>query len=133
MEEDQSRKLLELALAELAELERALGEAKQRERAGRHLIRASAASGEVLDRIAGMEESRSAIRRIAALGARIRNAEDRAASLRQEYLGKRTGRLQAETLADAEHAHEAAISLRRGQQALDDWYLNRMRSDVDSK
>jgi len=133
MEEGESRRLLELALGELAQLELALSAAKQRERAGRQLVTASARSGEIRDRIAGMEESRSASRRGAALAPRIRNAGDRVASLRQEYLSKRATRLQAETLAEAEKAREAAINLRRGQQALDDWYLNRMHLDDDRK
>ncbi|HTW80267.1 MAG TPA: hypothetical protein VME23_12040 [Terracidiphilus sp.] len=133
MEEGESRRLLELALGELAQLELALSAAKQRERAGRQLVAASARSGEIRDRIAGMEESRSASRRAAALAPRIRSAGDRVASLRQDYLSKRTTRLQAETLAEAEKAREAAINLRRGQQDLDDWYLNRMRLDGDRK
>jgi|SRR5580658_6999202 hypothetical protein len=129
IEEDQSRRLLDLALAELAQLERALTEAKQRERAGRQLIRMGAMSGEVLDRVAGLEESRSASRRALTLTSRIRSAEDRVALLRQDYLGRRTSRLQAQTLAEAEAAREAATNQRRAQQSLDDWYLNRMRSD----
>jgi mRNA-degrading endonuclease toxin of MazEF toxin-antitoxin module len=129
IEEDQCRRLLDLALAELAQLENALSLAKHRERAGRKLVRTSATSGEVMDRVAGLEESRSAGRRALTLASRIRAAEDRVASLRQDYLGKRTGRLQAQTLAEAEAAREAATNLWHAQQSLDDWYLNRMRSD----
>jgi hypothetical protein len=131
IEEDEGRRALDLALQELAELELALRAAQQRERAGRRLVAASAKSGEISDRIAGMEESRSASRRAAALAPRIRAAEDAVASLRRDYLSKRTSRLQAETLAEAEMARETATNLRRGQQGLDDWYLNRKRSNDD--
>jgi hypothetical protein len=131
MQEDQSQRALDLALAELAQLELALSAARRNERAGRRLVAASAKSGEIADRIAGMEESRSASRRAGSLALRIRAAEDRAASLRQDYLSMRISRLQAETLAEQERAREAATGLRRSQQALDDWYLNRMRSNDD--
>jgi hypothetical protein len=131
LEEDESRRVLDLSLAELAQLELALRAARQRERAGRSLVDASARSGEIVDRVAGMEESRSANRRAAALALRIRAAEDAAALLRQVYLGKRTSRMQAETLAENERTSQAATSLRRGQRALDDWYLNRMRLNDD--
>ena len=131
MQEDQSQRALDLALAELAQLELALSAARRNERAGRRLVAASAKSGEIADRIAGMEESRSASRRAGSLALRIRAAEDRAASLRQDYLSMRISRLQAETLAEQERAREAATGLRRSQQALDDWYLSRMRFNDD--
>jgi hypothetical protein len=133
LEEDESRRTLGLALAELAQLKLALCAANQKERDGRSLVAASASSGEIADRIAGMEEARSASRLGLALAARIRTAGDAVALFRKEYLNKRTSRLQAETLAETERVHEAAINLRRGQQALDDWYLNRRRLDAKRK
>ena len=133
LEEDESRRTLEVLVAELGRLEVALRAAKERERAGRNLVDASASSGEIADRIAGMEESRSAGRRAIALALRIRAAESAVALQRQQYLSKRTSRLQAETLAESERAREIATDLRRSQQALDDWYLNRMRLDKDQR
>ncbi|MGD0913066.1 MAG: hypothetical protein ABR928_14305 [Terracidiphilus sp.] len=127
LEEDESRRILELAIGELAQLELALRAAHQRERAGRSLVAQSAVSGEIADRIAGMEESRSASRLAATLAVRIRAAEGAVANLRADYLNKRTSRLQAETLARNERAREAQTNLRRAQQALDDWHLNRKR------
>jgi hypothetical protein len=62
---------------------------------------------------------------------RVRAAEDAVASLRQEFLSRRTSRLQAETLAATEKAREEEDSLRRGQRAVDDWYLGRMSRDND--
>jgi hypothetical protein len=133
LEEDESRRTLELAIAELAQLELALRAANERERAGRGLVAASASSGEIADRIAGMEESRSASRLALSLVLRIRTEGDAVAILRREYLDKRTSRLQSESLAETERGREAAINLRKGQQALDDWYLNRMRLDEDRR
>lgn len=127
MEEVESRRALDVALGELVRLELALRAIEQRERTGRSLVVASAKSGEIVDRIAGMEETRSAGRKLAALTVRVRATEDAVASLRQDYLGKRTSRLQAETLVETELAREARTNVRRGQQALDDWYLNRLR------
>ncbi len=129
MEEGESRRALDLGLRELAQLENAWRAAQHRERAGRSLVARSATSGEIADRIAGLEESRSGSRRAAALALRIRVAEETVASLRQDYQSRRTSRLQAETLAEAERARETAAGLRRSQQALDDWYLNRKRSN----
>jgi hypothetical protein len=125
LEEGESRRALEVALAELAQLELALRSSQQRERAGRGLVSASAQSGEIADRIAGIEESRSASRRAVALSLRIQSAEASVANLRRDYVEKRTSRLQAETLAETERARVAATNLRRSQRALDDWYLNR--------
>jgi hypothetical protein len=133
MEEDLQRRALDTALGELSRMELALQGAKERERAGRGLIQKSAANGEVLDRIAGMEESRSAARQAAALKDKIRVAEAAVAKLRQEYLDRRTRRLQAETLAEREQAREAREQDRRSQQSLDDWYLGRMVKDSAEK
>ena len=131
LEEHEGRRALELALAELAQLELALRTARQRERAGRNLVNASASSGDVADRIAGMEESRSSSRTAAALTLRIRSAENEVEKLRQQYLAQRTSRQQAEMLADSEREREEIAGLRRSQRLLDDWYLNRKGPDED--
>ncbi len=133
IEEEQRRLVLEAALAALAELQQARTAAGERERAGRRLVAVSANTGEIVDRVAGMEESRSAIRRIEALGPRIAAAETAVATLRKQYLEKRTSRRQAETLVEQQKAREAADELRRGQRAMDDWYLNRMLTEGERK
>jgi hypothetical protein len=48
------------------------------------------------------------------------------ATLRQEFLGKRVERRQAETLIRETEARDAIEAGRRGQQALDDWYRFRL-------
>ena len=67
IEEEQSRLALESALAELNRLERALAAAAERDLRGRRLVETSARTGELADRLAGLEEGRTASRHAAAL------------------------------------------------------------------
>ncbi|HUA99500.1 MAG TPA: hypothetical protein VMA34_14310 [Terracidiphilus sp.] len=127
LEEEQRKLALESALASLRQLEHALVAAVQRERGGRGLVTASAATGKLADRLAGLEEARAALRRAAALTPRIADAEEDAADRREEYLAKRVERRQAETLVEESEKRDAAEAARRSQQGLDDWYLNRFR------
>ncbi|HUV69493.1 MAG TPA: hypothetical protein VMW15_07515 [Terracidiphilus sp.] len=125
IEEDQCRLALESAVAELAHLERSLASVSERAQRGRKLIHASAQSGELSDRLAGIEETRAARRRAEALRPRIADAELNVESLRQVFLNKRVECRQAETLICETEARDALVAGRRSQQALDDWYLNR--------
>jgi hypothetical protein len=126
IEEEQSRMALESALGELRRLERALAAAAERDRGGRRLVALSARTGELPDRLAGLEETRSAMRRLAALRPKIAEMELVVGALRQEFLSKRVDRRQAETLIREAEAKEAIEAGRRGQQSLDDWHLNRL-------
>ena len=125
IEEEQSRLALESAQGELTRLERSLTVAKMRERGGRHLVVASASSGEMTDRLAGIAETEAAQRRATALKPRIADAQDDVSVLREAFLSKRVERRQAETLITGTEAKDAVVSGRRNQQSLDDWYLNR--------
>jgi len=127
IEEDQSRLALEAALSDLRQLEHALASTAERARAGRRMVQASARSGELPDRLAGLEETSAAIRRATALAARIEQAEREVEELRLAFLAKRVEYRQAETLIREAEARDAVVAARRGQQALDDWYLNRLR------
>jgi hypothetical protein len=126
LEEEQSRLALESALGELGRLRDAFAVTAERDRLGRRLIDDSARTGILPDRLAGLEETRSASRHAAALGERIETMEDDVAALRREFLGKRVERRQAETLIGETEAQEAVAAGRRGQQALDDWYGSRL-------
>lgn len=128
IEEDQCRLTLETAVGELAHLERALAATDGRAQRGRELIHASARSGELPDRLAGLEETRSSKRCAEALASRIADAELEVESLRQAFLAKRVECRQAETLIRETEARDAFVANRRGQQALDDWYLNRLHA-----
>jgi len=129
LQEEQSRLVLESALGELHRLENAMTATFERDRLGRSLVQASARTGELPERLAGLEETRAASRHAAALVPRIDAAEEEVRDLRQEFLLKRVERRQAETLLRETEAREAAQSDRRSQQALDDGYGSRLRSN----
>jgi hypothetical protein len=125
IEEEQGRLALESALGDLRHLENALAATVERARSGRRLVGTSAHSGELPDRLAGLEETRAADRRAAVLVPRIADAELDVVALRQEFLRKRVERRQAETLIRETEARDAVEANRRGQQMLDDWFGNK--------
>jgi hypothetical protein len=127
LEEEQARLALESALADLHRLEHALRATAERDRGGRRLVKASVSTGELPDRLAGLEETRTAQRQAGALTPRIRNAERDVALLQERYLNSRVERRQAETLIEEAEARDALVGDRRSQQAVDDWFRNRMR------
>jgi flagellar biosynthesis chaperone FliJ len=134
VEEEQSRLALESALSEFNRLEHAMTATGERARRGRRLVEASARSGELTDRLAGLEETRAAGRYAAALAPRIADAELNVSARRQEFLSKRVERRQAETLIQEAEAQSAVEAGRRGQQALDDWYGNRLhRTEAEAE
>ncbi len=126
LEEEQGRLALELALGDLRQLENALHATVERARGGRRLVGVSARSGELPDRLAGLEETRAAGRHAAALKPKIAQTELDVVALRQEYLARRIERRQAETLIEETEARDALDAGRRGQQSLDDWFGSRM-------
>jgi hypothetical protein len=123
LEEEQAQRVLEIATSELRQFEHAREVALERERHGRALITASATSGQVADRIAGLEEIRLGQRAASALVPHIAQAQGKAAARREEFLRKRVERRQAETLVRAAEAREAREAVQREQQTLDDWFL----------
>lgn len=127
IEEEQCRLALESALGELNRLEHALAATTERERRGRRLVEAGVRGGELLDRLAGLEETHAADRLATALVPRIAETALDVAQLRQEFLGKRVERRQAETLIGETEARDAVATVRREQQGIDDWYRSRMR------
>jgi hypothetical protein len=126
LEEEQNRLVLESASGELNRLQRTLAAAFERERQGRRLVEASAQSNQLTDRLAGLEETRSAGLHAIALGPKIDAKEEEVAARRQEFLAKRVERRQAETLIEETEVREAIEADRRGQQSLDDWYNSRL-------
>lgn len=122
LEEEQSRLALESALSELNQLEDALKATVERERRGRRLVESSARTGELPDRLAGIEEMHAADRLFAVLEPRIAAKEEEVTARRQEFLLKRVERRQAETLIRESEAQEAIETDRRSQQEVDNWY-----------
>ena len=130
IQEEECHAAMELARAELKLLEQALTSNVERERAGRRLLAASVASGEITDRIAAIEEARVAKHIAAALAPRIVELETAANVRQQEFLGKRIERRQAETLLDEAEAPVRIEARRRAQRDLDDWFRSRGNGPV---
>jgi hypothetical protein len=125
LEEELREAALESAVGDLRRMELALVAAKERERNGRQQVTASANTGELVDRIAGLEETRAALRHGAALKPRIAEAELEVARRRLEFLAKRIERRQVETLIQETEAEDAIDAGRHAQRELDDWFLSR--------
>jgi len=132
LEEEQAKAALELTLSDLKRMQAARAAAEQRERGGRRLVAASAASGQgawadaKVDWFAGLEEMRAACRHRAALTPRIAQTELDVAARREEFLAKRIERRQAETLIRETEAADATKAGRREQREIDDWFLSRL-------
>jgi len=129
LEEEQSRRALESAIAERNLLEGALEASQERDHRGKRMLESSIGSGQLPDRLAGLEETRTASRFVAALTPKIAEAEADVVMLRQEFLVKRVERRQVETVIQKTGENEAIENARHAQQALDDWYANRLYSD----
>ncbi len=127
MEEEQRQAALESARGDLSRLEVALAVARERERRGRRLVAASAETGELVDRVAGLEEMRAARRHAAALTPRIAEAEMAVTARRREFLAKRVERRQVESLIQKAELKETVQAGRRAQGELDGWFLSRAR------
>jgi flagellar biosynthesis chaperone FliJ len=125
LEEEQSKLALESAVGELRRMEHSLTASVERARRGRRLVDQSARTSELPDRLAGMEETRSAILHATALVPGIESMKEDVAALREEFLVKRVERRQAETLIKETEAREAIDADRRSQQGLDDLYSSR--------
>ena len=128
LEEEQSRLALESAMGELNRLEGERMAAVARDRRGRRMVEASAQTGQLPDRLAGLEETRSATRHAESLGPRIEAKKNEVAELRQAFLLKRVEHRQAETLIQKTEAQDAVEADRRAQQSLDGWFGARMHS-----
>jgi flagellar biosynthesis chaperone FliJ len=129
LEEEQSRMALESALGNLHLLQNAQAATIERDRRGRRLVLSSANSGELPDRLAGLEETHISERIAVTLAPRIAGAQRNVTQLREEYLAKRVERRQAETLIEEAQTRDTLDAGRRSQQALDDWFLNRLHRE----
>jgi flagellar biosynthesis chaperone FliJ len=130
LEEDQSRLALESALTELHRLERALETAAERGRLGRQLVHAAVRTGELTDRVAGLEEGRAAMRQAVALEAAIGRSRQSADNLRERLQSVRVERRQVETLLQDAEVASALSADRRSQQTLDDWFGSRRQAAI---
>jgi hypothetical protein len=125
IEEERRRMALEAGSQKLRNLEQARDAAFARDRQGRELMKRSAESGELADRISGLVETAAGHSQVRALAPQIEASETNQLRLQQEFFKKRTERRQAETLVEETQALDAVAEDRRSQQALDDWYGSR--------
>ncbi|HZB88590.1 MAG TPA: hypothetical protein VE291_08045 [Terracidiphilus sp.] len=132
LEEEQRRLALESALAELHQAVELMDCAQARGRMGRELLASSVHSGEIADRLAGLEESRSATQQTENLAVRLNAFEAQVEELRATYLATRVERRQAEALIEETEARDAVEAARSGQQDLDEWHRARRGRNVRS-
>ena len=129
LQEEQAQGELETAVGLLRRIENARTVAVERERQGRRLVTASAQSSELanqlIDRLAGLEETRRARQLAGVLRMRIAEVEREVTARREVFLAKRVARQQAETVVREAEARVALEAGRRGQQMLDEWFLRR--------
>jgi hypothetical protein len=125
LQEEQHKSALDTALAELKQLDAALKATGEQDGRGRRLVQASIGTGEILDRLTGLEESRLAVRRRAALKPRKAEIEAGVNARRQEFLEKRTERRKVETLIQRAEAEDMMDADRRQQRELDDSFLRK--------
>jgi len=125
IEEEQCQAEMESTLGDLRRLEQALMATQEREREARRLVSASVASGEIADRLAGLEESRAALSRAALLKPKIAEAGAAASARQRDFLLKRVERRQAEAVIRRAEAQAAIEAGRRDQRQQDEWFLSK--------
>lgn len=125
LEEEQRKSALEVAVGELRRIEQAQQAAGERERRGRALVLTSFESGELVDRIAGTEEARSAELQGKTLAGWQVGAAATVEDRRADLVAKRIERKQTETLIEEATRRDAAEQAHRSQNSLDEWFLNR--------
>lgn len=133
LEEEQCRSELESAVNERTQLQKALEFAVERIRKGGALIAQSAGSGELCDRIAGLEESRVAKLLSNVLCNRISAVESHVREHHENYLSSRLRRRQVETLIKEIEEKDIQKDARRNQQEMDEWFRARAYAASDGR
>lgn len=126
-EEKSSQTEMETAIAELQQLESAYAMAQERGKRACTLLASSAQTGELMDRIAGLQEMTTVGRLQRMLVEMINRAEEKAENKRQETLARRLARRQVEILVDAKLAKTIAETNRKAQSGLDDWHRSQRK------
>lgn len=125
LEEEQSRLELELAVAERNRAQQEIALAARRQALGRSNFAAGIVEQNRLARAAGLFEAEEAHRQRLRLHPQLEAADAAVARQQAEFLLRRTGRRQVETLVENEHDKAEIEAGRRAQQMLDDWYGRR--------
>lgn len=121
-EEECSQTELETAIVELQHLESAYATAHERGKRARTLLASSAQTGELMDRVASLQEMTTVGRLQRMLVEMIDTAKEKAENKRREMLATRLARRQVETLVDTKLARAREAANRKTQSALDDWH-----------
>ena len=125
LEEEQCRLQLEAAVGH----QRRVGQAREaivrRQVAVREEFAAQVGLGDSRGRSAMVFEMELAGRRRARVEQRVSEAESAVQRQREEFLERRTGRQQVESLIETARSREEIETARRAQQMLDDWYSRR--------
>jgi hypothetical protein len=122
LEEQNRAALLEKAKKRLEQLDEALSQSRERQKAGRTLLEESVRTGDLELRIAGIEEMASGKCKAKVLLTRRQIVEESVRETRDRYFSKCKERCQAETVLAAALEAEVIIAERRSQAALDEWH-----------
>jgi len=126
-EERCSQTEMETAIAELQHLQSAYAMADERGKRARTLFASNAHTGELMDRIAGLQEMTTVGRLQRTLVKMIEMAEEKAENKRRETLARRLARRQVEIVVDTKLAQARAEANRKSQSALDDWHRSQRK------
>jgi hypothetical protein len=133
LEEEQSRIALEAAVGEMNRLKIALAGAAQSGQAGRRLVASGVESGNLTDRISGLQEMRAADNLAGALSRKLAIATPEVARQRERFLATRIQRRQAESLIKQSESLAEVEERRRNQRDLDDGHRARSKHKRENR
>jgi flagellar export protein FliJ len=125
LEEEQSRLELGARVAERNRIAQNLAEVSANAATSRGEFVVRMGDPDTAARTGALVELEQARRRQTVIRPRLDHAETEVELRRGEFLTRRTGRRQVETLLDREREAARAETARRAQQMLDDWYGRR--------
>jgi flagellar export protein FliJ len=125
LEEEQTRIQLESAVGDRDRVQEDLAQTADYLTQGRQSFRASVTNRDAMGRTGAVLETEQARQQRLRILPRLQAAEAEVTRQREEYLLRRTGRRQVETLVENEKEMAAVETARRVQQILDDWYGRR--------
>jgi hypothetical protein len=132
--EDQSRAQLDLAMRNLAEVERGIASWERRGSASRELARAAMIDQDPESRLAAEVEESICSWTVERLKPVQENFREQVVVRREQFLEDRKQTLQASSILSKIQAEVEAERLRKAQQALDEWYqTERLRLQLEQE
>jgi len=125
LEEELSRVQLEAAVADRDRVAEELAAAAERQALGRKGFVASLGDVDTAERTGGILSMEQARLQRGRIEPRLQAADAGIVRQREEFLSRRIGRRQVETLVEREEAEARTENNRRAQQMLDDWFGRR--------